>query len=562
LQAHAPPGKPKKLSSAAPKPKKASSRKSVSVDVDEFTTHARKLFRNAVARERGYTCRKYQVAAAIEAVRLALDGQNSALELPTGTGKTLIACLAAVFWTKLRPGARTLLVVPSRTLVVQHFEVARWIMPELVVDSLDDDQSGDPGSLRATLLRTAFLVTTPGIIASALERRLVSRDYLTSIGFVIVDEFDTFVVSDEMEHDTEIRFAKNWARLKQIFPPTTRYLVKSATLNLPQGEDMAAQHVRSGRRARHILKMLAPVAIDISESEYASVIPFQNVNEVDQHDGNIARLISAVSTSKSVLHAVLEDMAGPLDYDTVERTAPGICDGSMELPVRYREWSQARKQEMRQLHCGITALKMMPQHIFEDLTRDLGVKIQSTRIKTAENEILFLQDAILLDDGRKDGRFEFSAGAKTNVLRLILEHNREHARRTVVFCRTIRLLEALKAELAASQLTIFELTGEMRDAERALAVRDLRKSKDGVLLMTRTTGGRGLDLPFVDCGVFYSPKTDPVQMWQEMSRIRSTVSTPKDTYVLCYSATPEPEVLQTVVLALIDLKLRIALKPG
>jgi len=558
LQAHARPGRQKKRSS--PKPKNAASRESVSLDIDELTKHARKLFRNAVARERGYTYRRYQVAAALEAVRLALQGQNSALELPTGTGKTLIACLAALFWTKFKPGARTLLVVPSRTLVVQHFEVARWIMPELVIDSLGDDQSGDPGSLRATMLRAALLVTTPGIVASALERRLVDRDYVSSIGFVIADEFDTFVVSDEMEHETETRFAKHWGRLKQMLSPRTRYLVKSATLNLGQGEVGASQHVRAGRRARHIAEMFAPVAIEIPESEYARVIPLQNVTEVDRYDENIASLTAAVSTSKGVLHAVLEDAAGPIDYDTVERTAPHICDGSMELPARYREWSLARKQEVRQLHCGITALKMMPQHIFEDLTLNLGVKIQSTRIKTAQNEIVFIQDAHLLDDGRKDGRFEFSAGAKTDALRLILEHNRQRRRRTVVFCRTIRLLEALKAVLAPSKFVIFELTGEMRDAQRALAIRGVRKSEDGVLLMTRTTGGRGLDLPFVDCGLFYSPKTDPVQMWQEMSRIRSTVSTPKDTYVLCYGATPEPEILRDVAVALTDLKLRITLR--
>jgi hypothetical protein len=60
------------------------------------------------------------------------------------------------------------------------------------------------------------------------------------------------------------------------------------------------------------------------------------------------------------------------------------------------------------------------------------------------------------------------------------------------------------------------------------------KSTNGLLLMMRTTGGRGLDLPFAHYAVFYSPKSDPVTMWQEISRIRSTVSTPKDVHVLCY----------------------------
>jgi superfamily II DNA/RNA helicase len=435
-------------------------------------------------------------------------------------------------------------------------------MPQLVVDSLSDDQSGNPGSLRATLLRAAFLVTTPGIIAGALERHLVGSEYISSVRFVIVDEFDTFVVSDETEYETEARFARNWARLKAQLRPSTRYLVKSATLNLTDKREGTLQQTRTTQRARHISEMLSPTVIEIAESEYANVLPFQNIIEVDRRDENIVDLVTAVSTSKGVLHAILEDVAGPINYDIVERTAPHICDGSMELPRRYQELAPGQKREIRQLHCGTTALKMMPQHIFEDLTRHLHVKSQSARIKTRENEIVFIKDAILLDDARENGRFEFSPGAKTEALEHILVRNKQKKRRTVAFCRTIRLLDALKKRLEPLKLAIFELTGEMRDADRATAIKGLRKSEDGVLLMTRTTGGRGLDLPFVECGLFYSPKTDPVQMWQEMSRIRSTVSTPKDTYVLCYGGTQEPEILRVVVTELAARNLRTTLKPN
>src|SRR4051812_24267704 len=128
MQAHVRPRGHAKRSLAAPKNRNSNLRKSVSLDVDELTKLGRNLFRNPVARERGYTYRKYQIAAAIEAIRLAINGHNSAIELPTGTGKTLIACLAAVFWAKLQPNTRTLLVIPSRTLVVQHFVVAEWVM--------------------------------------------------------------------------------------------------------------------------------------------------------------------------------------------------------------------------------------------------------------------------------------------------------------------------------------------------------------------------------------------------------------------------------------------------
>jgi hypothetical protein len=95
-------------------------------------------------------------------------------------------------------------------------------------------------------------------------------------------------------------------------------------------------------------------------------------------------------------------------------------------------------------------------------------------------------------------------------------------------------VEGLKPILASTGLPLFELTGERTDRQRRIALGGFRESRNGLLLMTRTTGGRGLDLPFAHYAAFYSPKTDPVTMWQEMSRIRSIVSNPKDIHVLCY----------------------------
>jgi superfamily II DNA or RNA helicase len=76
---------------------------------------ANALFANGVACDRAYMRRRYQVKAAIRAVAIALGGRNAGIELPTGTGKTLIACLVAAFWKQLRPDSQVLLIVPSRT---------------------------------------------------------------------------------------------------------------------------------------------------------------------------------------------------------------------------------------------------------------------------------------------------------------------------------------------------------------------------------------------------------------------------------------------------------------
>lgn len=138
-----------------------------------------------------------------------------------------------------------------------------------------------------------------------------------------------------------------------------------------------------------------------------------------------------------------------------------------------------------------------------------------------------------LVDNREDNHFRFQTGDKAVTALDLIVWRAQRPERGVLFVRTITLLEALKPLIAAEGLPVFQLTGEMGDHERQHSIAGFCESPNGVLVMTRTTGGRGLDLPFAHYAVFYSPKTDPVAMWQEMSRIRSTVSNPKDIYVLC-----------------------------
>lgn len=529
------------------------SRSTTSKSTPAFWTIAEALFANDVARERAYALRRYQVDAAIRAVEIALAGRNAGIELPTGTGKTLIACLVAAFWKNLHPTSRILLIVPSRTLVVQHFEVARWIATLLTIERLTDDQSGDPGALRRSILRSDFLVSTPGILAGGLARG-IADDLIGSFDLVIVDEFDQFVVVDEMDRESAARYAELWERLVRELSQTARYLIKSATLGLASQTPKRRALTKAQRRSALIGRLLNPVAISVPEEDYAPVIPFKPIQTLPVHGPNVAVLLDAVDVSKGKAHLRLEETIGPVDYRDVERRAPQLCEGALNRSVQLRSGAGAMRAVLitgpvRQAFCGITKLMMMPQHILEDLTKGLGADFGNCKIKNARNEVVFLQDVPSLRDDREDDHFHFLHGRKTDALLAILARRARAKERGVVFLRTITLMEGLKPILAAARLPLFELTGEKTDAERKLAIDRFRRSTNGVLLMTRTTGGRGLDLPFANYAVFYSPKSDPITMWQEMSRIRSTVSTPKDIYVLCYG-NREASVLHHVANAL------------
>jgi superfamily II DNA/RNA helicase len=496
------------------------------------------LYANPVARERGYVVRAYQIKAAVRAVAWALAGRNSAIELPTGTGKTLIACMTAVLGHQVAPGTRTWLIVPSRTLVIQHFEVARWIATSLIVDRLTDEHAGDPGAVRRTLLRSQFVISTPGILANALGRRVIESSVVATVTRVIVDEFDQFVVVEESERHSVARYGRHWQRLLKYLPPTTRFLIKSATLGSRSAQKAKGNVTKAARRFVLITKQLNPAFIHIPEKYYAAVIPYQRLHAVTLTDARIAALLQAVSTAKGRAHLALEEAVGPVDYADVERQAPFLCDAPAPLLARLRCPDGKRRSitltaANRQHFCRITGLLMMPQHLLEDLTLGLHTSHGRCKIKTPDNTSIFLEGPRLRDD-RQDNHFRFERGGKADAA-LSLAQLRP-CERGVVFVRTVTLLNGLWPLLAMSGRALFQLTGEMRDLARRNTLLQFQHSESGLLLMTRTTGGRGLDLPSAHFSIFYSPKTEPDTLWQEMSRIRSTVAAPKDIYILCYGS--------------------------
>jgi hypothetical protein len=503
---------------------------------------ARGLYGNNIGQHRSYAQRRYQVQTALDAVAHLSAGHNVAIELPTGVGKTLIACLAAVFWKRICPGSRTLLIVPSRTLVVQHFEVARWVAPVIRIDRLGDDQSSNPGSLRWSLMQAEFIVSTPGILASALRRGVVDQAVIDSFRLVIVDEFDQFVVVDESERESIARYAENWNKLQTRLPSTTRYIVKSATLGMAESHHTPRQCLTRGRlHAALVGEMMKPVIILVDESEFAPFVPRQAIIEVRLHDRRVEELLEGISNAKGRAHLLLDEALklGTLDYADVERRASqlgGAAIGSrIRLRLAHRSWLEVSiTKAVRQQFRTITGFQMLPQHIFEDLTEGFETRVGDCEVKTSLNQRYYLEQVPILVDTRRDNHVRFQAGGKTDATLRIVAIRAARGQRGVLFVRTITLLAALRDALEPLSLPLIELTGEKSDDERRLAISRFRATAGAVLLMTRTTGGRGLDLPFADYAIFYSPKSEPATMWQEISRIRSTVSATKDTYVLCY----------------------------
>ena len=123
--------------------------------------------------------------------------------------------------------------------------------------------------------------------------------------------------------------------------------------------------------------------------------------------------------------------------------------------------------------------------------------------------------------------------------------------RGVIFFRHIKVLREALSNLQSRHKVIATVHGERSASENDNALSIFRRQRGALLLITRDTGKRGLDLPEADYAIFYSPKAREDVTWQEVSRIRSTVRNIKETYILYYLHSGEEKKMNTMIDALV-----------
>ena len=108
----------------------------------------------------------------------------------------------------------------------------------------------------------------------------------------------------------------------------------------------------------------------------------------------------------------------------------------------------------------------------------------------------------------------------------------------------------LAARLRAEGHDAVIVHGGQSPTENDRSLDRFRAGQNPLLLITRDTGKRGLDLPEAEFAIFYSPKSRDDVTWQEVSRIRSTLKNRKNTYILFYSHTGEAAKMDRMMAAL------------
>jgi Fanconi anemia group M protein len=124
--------------------------------------------------------RKYQ-----EEIFKTTKEKNTLVVLPTGTGKTLIGIMTAIYKFKMKPLEKILMLAPTRPLIEQHFKDFKEKLP----DGWADYQLFTGKTLakkRKEIWQTAeFIFSTPQCISNDLKKGLYD---LKDVSLLIVDE--------------------------------------------------------------------------------------------------------------------------------------------------------------------------------------------------------------------------------------------------------------------------------------------------------------------------------------------------------------------------------------
>lgn len=495
------------------------------------------------ARSAGLQLRDYQIEAAKRIFGAISSGSNAILNLPTGTGKTLISNLVSRAILEHKPRSRVLVVVPRRVLVTQHLVYSQW-MAEVEAYSLNEQNVRRTIPTSAHLSACSILFTTPDLFANQVKSGLVDPAILRSFRLVVVDEFDEFLLPEFTDNGCDCRFDIAFQKLLDVLKKPAFILMSATSPVLSDGTPGGSLEALAA--SEKVRQYFDPILISPPQKNYKRFVPVTKLKLHAIGDTRAEELDAAVRDEISMLLQVLEEVhTGEVDRGWVMSRLDGLAEGRVRTIRLGNGRTIKLDPRLSKLFSRVRQFHYLRSFVYEDMCRGLSAEFReltSVRDPVSGERVEFIRRMRLR--GLHQG-FEHhpQLGSKAKAVRNLIRGNSA----VVVMFRYVRLLEAIAAELKATGVNPVTLHGSMDDRARARALTEFKRKGSTVLLMTRDTGKRGLDLPEADAAVFYSPKASESSTFQEASRIRSTTANVKTCHVLCYSGTDERDKLRRLV---------------
>jgi superfamily II DNA or RNA helicase len=502
-----------------------------------------------------YETRAYQSTAAWKAAG-ALDANGHAvLTLPTGTGKTVICGMTAALFLQEHPEARVVFTAPRRTLLSQLHDRSRWLNPTFSVRIVGADPREDDRHVAASFTYARIVFGMPEFLSNRLAAHVIPPDLAGEVELLIVDEFDAFLTLRYLARRVAVSFHEALSDLIAALPSTCRLMLVSATTpEAATGPDQADVEAQIDARAqtafRQFLDTFDPSYITVAERHYEAFIPHAQIIAVAVDDTSVRDLDSAIDEEVGLIINWISGAVGfHIDPAYVLPRLTQIRAGHLALTPGGRRLQGG--ENVAGLLGRLQLMIHLADFLYEDMARGFEWYVDETFRFDAELERRIPVIARRVQEpARENGQIVMrpAPGRKSHAVISIL--SRHPGQRGVIFFRNIRILNAAATLFGADGHSIVIVHGEQSPAHNDRALNRFRTGERILLLITRDTGKRGLDLPEADFAVFYSPKSREDVTWQEVSRIRSTLRDRKNTYILFYEGTGEERKMAAMVGAL------------
>jgi superfamily II DNA/RNA helicase len=487
-----------------------------------------------------FEIRAYQVEIALRSYEYLSNGKNPLVDLPTGAGKTNIAIMVSILakLSKTDKQAKILYIVPTRILIDQVVDAANWATPELRTLRISEELAANTAHLQASYSRANVIVSTPGIFASLLQSHSISPDtFFENLEFVIVDEFDEFLVLEAAKDGFSVRLDLDFLNLyNQV--RRSPFLLMSGTS--PLSSRSLAKSQTAEYFSQFTQKVFHPVQVSVPQSHFAKYIPHAEVRIVSCADLFVTACHDALDYKVS---RKLDEYQCPrgirLDWNYILDRLEMIIRGRIsEIPLDDGT-SYEVDEELKDLCADLLGIVGMYNFLYEDMFADFYPEpIKVPLVIDCEATDLWKDTYRLIDNREKNNEFHPCLMSKAQALTgIIRKHKNEKG---LLFTRNTRLSDSLAKYLQAQGINVKLLDARVKpDRERIRIVQQFQEGFPGILILTRSTGRRGLDIPLADYAILYSPKLDEYVIWQELSRIRGTLPNKKPSYILFYSGTSE-----------------------
>jgi len=497
--------------------------------------------------------REYQLRAALSAIHKLQRQKNTILDLPTGAGKTNVALItSAGLLLQSKTGLdysaerKAFFIVPTRVLISQVVKAATWISPEIRRVGIDDGLAQNRIRLRAAYDDSHLIVSTPGLLSGLLSAGSLGPNWRRDISFVIVDEFDEFLLDEPTPRGFDVRFDISFGKLYNHIrdKPT---LLMSGTNPTNPGAFISPS---SRRLAAFIEDTYAPTQVATDADSYRNVIPLARINPVPIRDEFVREAVAALRLSFTRATRRFDCEHYPLDWEYVIQRIPMILKSKGGAKALSGGSGRNLKitDELIDVCKHLQSIINRFTFLSEDMFAGIEVSYEELFMYNDECKTMKIEGPVLVDKRKNLEEFHPFLRSKATIISSIVKRRKRE--RGVIMTRYTRLSDKLKEQLEIKGVSVFLLDGRIEERDRLPIITSFSSTVGAVLILTRNTGRRGLDLPSADYAIFYSPKDDEFTMWQELSRIRSTLSAKKDSYLLYYVGTSEDNKLATLLDAL------------